>query len=605
MAMLCGDKRSALERNFPMNFRLFLQLVFCIVLLTPQPAAARAAKPVIKADVEVGREIRDGFAGNYLAGRMASGYKDLDASSHYLKKALSFDPKNAELQARTFVVLVGSGRINEALEFAPALLKQKNADKLVELVSAIDDFKHKQFKKALTLINVPKRGDVTDITSGLLGAWALYGTGDAKGAIAMLDRLKGPEWVVIFRNYHAGLIATLSKDNDEANTRFSKAYKTEAKVLRVAQAQAVQLARAGKRDEALQVVRDFLSQVPSNALMTKLSSDIEAGREIPPLVADAAQGAGEVMFGLGAALARNGGDELAAIYLQLALYLDDKNELSLISLADLFEQLKQPEKVMETLRRVPADSPLKAAAEVQLAVALDAEDHTDEALKHLDGILAKDATDMEALITKGNVLRVHKRFAEAQTYYEKALTLVTKPEQRHWVLYYFRGITYERTKQWPKAEADFKKALELQPDQPSVLNYLGYSWIDRNLNLEEGMTMLKRAVQQSPNDGYIIDSVGWAYYRMRQYDEAVSWLLRAVAKKPSDPVINDHLGDAYWKVERKLEAYFQWRQAKDMKPEPDDLDRIEAKLKNGLTEEAAGPPPAIGLNNERQETGKN
>ena len=213
------------------------------------------------------------------------------------------------------------------------------------------------------------------------------------GAIAMLDRLKGPDWVMIFRNYHAGLVATLSKNNEEANAHFSKAYKTESKVLRVAQAQAVQLARAGKREEALQVVRDFLAQVPSNALMAKLGADIEAGGEIPrSLPMRPKRAAAEVMFGLGAALARNGGDELAAIYLQLALYLDDKNVLSLISLADLFEQLKQPEKVMETLRRVPADSPLKAAAEVQLANGARSEEQTDEALKHLDGILAANCT---------------------------------------------------------------------------------------------------------------------------------------------------------------------------------------------------------------------
>ena len=173
------------------------------------------------------------------------------------------------------------------------------------------------------------------------------------------------------------------------------------------------------------------------------------------------------------------------------------------------------------------------------------------------------------------------------------------------MLYYFRGITYERTKQWPKAEADFKKALELQADQPSVLNYLGYSWIDQNMNLEEGMTMLKRAVQQSPNDGYIIDSVGWAYYRMRQYDEAVSWLLRAVAKKPSDPVINDHLGDAYWKVGRKLEAYFQWRQAKDLKPEPEDQAAHRGQAEKGLIDDLAKLPPAIGLNNEPKDKAKN
>ena len=129
-------------------------------------------------------------------------------------------------------------------------------------------------------------------------------------------------------------------------------------------------------------------------------------------------------------------------------------------------------------------------------------------------------------------------------------------------MFYFRGICYERSKQWPQAEADLKKALQLYPDQPLVLNYLGYSWIDQGVNLDEGMNMIRRAVEQRPDDGYIVNSLGWANFRIGNYDEAVKELERAVELKPDDPTINDHLGDAYWRVGRVLEARFQWSHAK-------------------------------------------
>jgi Flp pilus assembly protein TadD len=169
---------------------------------------------------------------------------------------------------------------------------------------------------------------------------------------------------------------------------------------------------------------------------------------------------------------------------------------------------------------------------------------------------------------------------------------LTKTEKANWVIFYFRGICFERSKQWAKAEADLKKALELYPDQAHVLNYLGYSWIDQGINLDDGMRMIKRAVEQRADDGYIVDSLGWAYYRLGNNEEAVKQLERAVELKPEDPTINDHLGDAYWKVGRVLEARFQWSHARDLKPEPEDLVKIEAKLKSGLPDDTSSAAEA-------------
>jgi Flp pilus assembly protein TadD len=182
----------------------------------------------------------------------------------------------------------------------------------------------------------------------------------------------------------------------------------------------------------------------------------------------------------------------------------------------------------------------------------------------------------------GNIERGRKDFAGCAATYSKAIDSIPKLEKSNWVVLYFRGICYERSHQWPSAEADMKKALELFPDQPLVLNYLGYSWVDQGVHLEEGMDMIRRSVEQRPDDGYIVDSLGWAYYRTGNYDEAVKNLERAVLLKPDDPTINDHLGDAYWKSGRLTEARYQWRRALQFKPEKEDVKPIEAKLDSGL-----------------------
>jgi Flp pilus assembly protein TadD len=189
-------------------------------------------------------------------------------------------------------------------------------------------------------------------------------------------------------------------------------------------------------------------------------------------------------------------------------------------------------------------------------------------------------------------LRGRKAFAECAEVYSKAVDNLAVPEKANWVLFYFRGICYERSKQWPKAEADLKKALELFPDQPLVLNYLGYSWVDQGVNLDEGMRMIRRAVEQRPDDGYIVDSLGWANFRIGNYEDAVKDLDRAVELKPDDSTINDHLGDAYWRVGRVLEAHFQWSHAKDLNPDPEDLPKIEEKIKSGLPDDTSSAADA-------------
>jgi tetratricopeptide (TPR) repeat protein len=456
----------------------------------------------------------------------------------------------------------------------------------------VRDLKQKRYASARQNMAQSVRGPVTDLTAALLSAWAQAGAGDSRGAVETLDKLSGPDWYSIFKDLHAGLILDLANDKKGAGKRFASAYKSDPQALRTVQAYGRYLSRTGSKDEALKIYGDFAKALPDHPVVNQEVREISAGSKLPPLIDSPHAGAAEALYGLGASIGRRGGEDLALIYLQLALYLEPAHPLALLSLGDLYEQIKKPDLAIKAYERIPASSVLARNAQIQMAVDLDALERTEEAKKLLERVIVERPRDTEAIVELGNIQRARKNFADCADTYGKAIDTVPNPEKSNWVMFYFRGICYERSHQWPPAEADMKKALNLYPDQPLVLNYLGYSWVDQGVHMDEGMDMIRRAVEQRPDDGYIVDSLGWAYYRIGNYDEAVKNLERAVELKPEDPTINDHLGDAYWRIGRTLEAHFQWSHAKDLNPDPEELPKIEAKLKEGLRAETSSATSA-------------
>ncbi len=521
-------------------------------------------------------------SGSYLAARHAGAERDSDAAAAYYLNVLKSDPKNADLLNRSFLSVLSDGNIDEAAKLAERVLAADKTDRVSRLVLGIRALKQKDYSTAKQNFTQSVRGPVTDLTATMLAAWAQYGGGDTKGAIDTLDKLSGPDWYGIFKDLHAGLILDLAKNNKEAAKRFDHAYKVDPTAVRTVEAYGRFLSRNGSKDDALKIYQDFDKVLPDHPLITEEMKAVSDGEKLPPLVDSPQAGAAEALYGLGASIGRRGGEDLALVYLQLALYLEPNHAMALLSLADLYETLKKPELAIKIYERVPPTSPLARNAQIQMAGDLDSLDRTDEAKKQLDDLIAKRPKDTEAILALGNIERARKDFAACADTYGKAIDTVPNPDKSNWVMFYFRGICYERSHQWPKAEADMKKALVLFPDQPLVLNYLGYSWVDQGVHLDEGMDMIRRSVEQRPDDGYIVDSLGWAYFRTGNYDEAVKNLERAVELKPDDPTINDHLGDAYWRIGRTLEAHYQWQQAKDLGAEPEDLPKIEAKIKNGL-----------------------
>lgn len=530
-------------------------------------------------------------AGNYLAGRLANANRDMEAASLYYRAALRADPTNEDLLERTFVSVLAKGSIDEAVPLAERLIRADRSQRVATLAIAARSLKRGQYKLARHQLSQSIRGPVADLTATLMYAWALAGSGQTQAAVSSIDHLRGPDWYVVFKDLHAGLIYDLGGNKVQAEKRLSHAYKLDSTSIRTLDAYARWLSRNGKQDEAKKVYGDFAKVLPHHPLVDRALADLKNGKKLAPMVKSAAAGAAEVLFGLGTALGRQGGEDIGLVYLQLAVYLEPNHPLALLSLADIYETMKKPELAVATYDRIPANAPLKRNAEIQRSLDLEVLERRDEATKGLNGVIAKNPDDLEAITALGNIYRSRKEYKEAAEVYSKAIAKIKEPTKQNWSLFYFRGISYERSKEWPKAEADLQKSLELYPDQPQVLNYLGYSWVDQGLNLDTAIKMIRRAVELKPNDGYIVDSLGWAQYRLGNYQEASDALERAIELKPEDPVINDHLGDVYWKVGRELEAHFQWRHARDNKPEPEDLARIEEKLKNGLRD---GPTSKAG-----------
>jgi tetratricopeptide (TPR) repeat protein len=529
-------------------------------------------------------EVSASPAGNYLAALSAGAQRDTAAAATYFREVLRSDPRNPELIERAFVASLANGNMNDAFSLAERLVARDKNNGLAHLVLGVKAFKAKQFSNARGALSKSGTNRQRDITAILLNAWSYVGSNDYKRAIETVEQLRDPRFAG-FRDYHAALIADLSKNTAEAGRRMKAAWEAEKNTLRVVDAYGRFLSRQGQFEEAKKVFRAYDDVVPRHPIVTAALATLDQNKPLPATVRNSQQGAAEVLYGLGAAGTRQGDELASVIYLRLSQHLDAENALAIITLAGLYEQIKQNEIAIDIYESMPENSPLRSNADIQIGLLLEALGRAEEAEKHLAAITVANPKDIEAFNALGNLQRTRKEFGKAAETYTKVIELSPPNERSLWPIYYFRAISYERQKIWPKAEADFLKALELFPNQPLVLNYLGYSWVDQGVRLEEAFRMLQKAVELRPTDGYIVDSLGWAHYKLGRYDEALRELERAVELKPGDPTINDHLGDVYWKVGRKLEAGFQWNHARDLNPEPEDLPRILEKIKNGMPDD--------------------
>ncbi|MFW6076189.1 MAG: tetratricopeptide repeat protein [Hyphomicrobiales bacterium] len=536
------------------------------------------------------------LSGTYLAGRHAGRERDMEAAAAYFGRALARDPDNPVLIERAFIHELSVGNMDRAEELAESVLDvnaEHRVGRIVLGLSAARDNRHEAAREHFASAAFTPLGE---LTSGLLTAWSIAQEGKLDEALDALDVLQSQDAFGNFRLMHTGLIAAHLGDHERAEQAFAEAHDRAGSSLRVVQAYGTFLERTGRGREAAEMYEQFLATSQRSPLIQAALDRVEEGRLPEPFITRATDGMAEAMFSLANVMMAEQSMDVALIYTQLALSLRPDFAVAQVLLGEIHEDAEHYERAIEAYETIPDDSPLWASAEIQIATNLDRLERFDEALARIDGLIAERPDYYDALVARGNLMRLHEKWDEAAESYARALDLIGTPERQHWTVVYFRAISYERAGKWALAEADFRTALELEPEHPSVLNYLGYSLVDQGLNLDEAMEMIEKAVELRPNDGYIVDSLGWAHYKLGDYEEAVKHLERAIGLScgdhqcSSDPVINDHLGDAYWQVGRKIEARFQWSHARDNDPEPEDLATIERKLADGLTGEDTPEP---------------
>jgi|TARA_R110002126_G_scaffold285701_14_gene436587 tetratricopeptide (TPR) repeat protein len=555
-----------------------------------QPGYSAQAVQTAQSDARTNFDLmpmfRASVTGAYMAGQQALQDLRTDEAARYFYLAAQADWQNPVLVERAFIAFAADGQIGQAASTAKHLLELDPTNELAELVVATEALKERRYDAAERQLGAIGQDSFTGITASILRAWALVGGNRKSEADDMLDTL-GESGLDDFLVFHRALMAEVAGETDLAIDLASQAFESEPYVARIVEVYSRMLANAGKLDEAKDVITEFQSQGLSHPVVTVVGEQIEAGQRPGIFAPNVQVGAAEMFHGIGVALSRDGSLDLSLVFLRMGLYLDPNADVISLALGELLDTAGQHDAANRIYDGVPVTSAMKPTAVVRIAQNLDALGDREEALRRLSNIVVTRPHDLDAVSVYGDMLRYDEQYAEAAAAYSHALEITGGDHPSDWRFYYVRGIAYERAKEWPKAEADFLKALELNPDQPAVLNYLGYSWIDQDMHLEEALGMIEKAVDAQPQDGYIVDSLGWAFYKLGRIEEAVRTLERAVLLRPNDPELNDHLGDAYWKVGRRLEARFQWNVAAAMDEVGNVKERVAEKLADGLTAENA------------------
>jgi tetratricopeptide (TPR) repeat protein len=528
--------------------------------------------------------------GEYLAGRHAQQRRDFTGAAKWFEKAIGDDPDSPEILSRTFLMEVSVGHFDRALTLAPKELKLDPGDAVAQLVLLSDRLKAGDAAGALKYAAALPSDGVHRFIAPFALAWTRVAAGDLAGAdtaLQGLDKFNGFQPLKIFQ---LALLYDFAKQTDKAQQYYEKALAgSEQLNWRLTDAASNFDLRHGRAEQAKALYQKFSQQNAGSELASAALAARSSVGATQPTIRSPADGLAEAMFDLASVLNQAETIDLSLLYARFALNLRPQFGLAQLLLADVLSAQNKPEESLVVLSEIKPNSLYYPSARLRSAINLDTLERTDEAIAQLKTMAAEQPQSVATEVQLGDILRNKKRFAEAVTAYEEAIgraAAVGMPER--WSLFYDHGVALERSGQWQRAEQDLKHALELKPEQPLVLNYLGYSWIDRGENLDEGLKMIEKAVELRPDDGYIVDSLGWAHYRMGDYAGAVEQLEKAVELVPQDPTINDHLGDAYWQSGRLSEARYQWQRALQFGPQENEIKPIEEKLQSGLKT----PPPS-------------
>ncbi|MFO1248995.1 MAG: tetratricopeptide repeat protein [Alphaproteobacteria bacterium] len=523
----------------------------------------------------------------YLSARFAAGEHDLPEAARYYGQSLANDQGNPSLLALSFFYSTTSGDFEAAGKYAQAVIAATPDDRAARLALAVIGFKHKDYVDVRKHLSLSAKGPFTALTLALFDAWAAAAERDTAGMQRDLQSLMEQKGAESMAAFHTALLQDYLNNASAADAAYKKALASTAPTPRVLEAYGRFLERQGRGADAAALYQSHINESGLASVTRPGLARIAAGTKPEGMIRSPQDGAAEALFGIAASLTDAQSAEVSILYLRMALYLRSDLGLAQVLLADRFETLRKYDSAIAIYRSIEPSSPYFRMAQVQSSLDLQRLGKNDEAIAGLRKLVTADPNDSESWVALGDTYRASEKYAEAVDAYTRAEKIIGKPSRRDWPMFYARAMAKEKLKRLDESEADIQTALKLSPEQPELLNYLGYSWVDRGRNIPTALTMLEKARSLRPYDGYIVDSVGWAYYQLGRYDEAAKTLEAAVLLVPGDPTINDHLGDALWRAGRRIEARFQWNHALTFSDDETDKAAIERKLKMGLAEKPA------------------
>lgn len=526
------------------------------------------------------------WAGQYLSGYHATQIKDYEKASQFFARSVNLDNSTEFTQTQTMNLLVVTGKFKDAFRIADHLY-QNNQNTLAAIIKIIKEVEYGNYKSADIIANqISKSKEGATVINQVIFAWVKFGNGNYLAAKNIFESMQDSKRYLPFINYHYALVADLAGKTQEAEKLFNYLAQIENPPVSIASA-----------------TYNFFKRTKNNKMAELVAQNYGKDRETHLVlyhnIPDAKRGIAEALADTGTIIMTEYKDDSAATFFRLALFLAPNFDEAKLLLANILMNQGDYNSANKLLKNISEKSSVYNMAKLGIAKNYEEMKEDAKAKQYYEKLAENESTKLDALINLGDLKREAENYEEAIDYYTQALNFGTADAKKtkddlddsFWAIYFARGVCYERLGKWTEAEKDLKQALEMNPEQPDVLNYLGYSWIDTGKNIEEGINYVSRAYELKPEDSHILDSVGWGYFKLGDYENALSFLEAAITQMPYDATVNEHLGDVYWRLGRKTEAKYQWQRALDNKPEKKAIAALETKIKSGMPEEAASSKP--------------
>ena len=528
--------------------------------------------------------------GNYLAGESA--YKNANNQKAILHFEKVLDLKNIDrpyvqdVVHKLCTLYLMEGNITGCISLGKKIENKLNFDDLdsinILMSLVVSDIKEKKFKSALSRLKKVKKSSYERFSVPIIESWLIAEeTQNLKKSNDKLNELEQDLVINGLRYLNQGLLHEHFNEKNKALEYYKKSLNSyEKPSYRTVKIAANAFERNGDFDKAKEIYLSFISN-PEDNLLIKNDLDRIEGKKLPKkLVTDLDDVIAELFSGIASTFNSDFTNSFSIIYSHFSLFLREDFEVSNLYLAELMENNQRYKYANDLYKKIKPTSNFFWHSKLKTARNLEIMGESQKSISMLKKMINEKEDRYDALKLLGDIHRNYDDFGKAIIFYNKAVERIEQINVNHWDLLYSRGIALERNDNWDLAEKDFLLILEFLPNQPDVLNYLSYSWIEKGINLDKAKDYIIKAVKSRPRDPYIVDSLGWAYYRLKEYENAVKELEKAVDLKPTDPIINDHLGDAYYQIGRKLEALYQWKKAIDFKPTKDLEKRIKKKIED-------------------------